>query len=316
MKNRQKCFAVVVMFFLFSALFPAVSFGQTSEEITFTDVYYLAKSIDDSLVQMYQLTGKLNKKRISNNLRVRNVYMKALSVAEEFNDLHANALNNLALSEAYSIDINQAKPANVYAILSLIKDYLISKDKFAESAEDKTAKTPNDVFQMTRQISLHHTETAGKMNMKTEWGTPAQVYETVVTGIMPAVEGIADEAGIKHNEFSFPKQPVSGVKPRNVYHLLTQVYKNISGYYMNRGGYDPIVPETINDCDDISPADVFDLAGIISAELKARTGNKALNAKTAGSYSRWKESKDKIVPGDVFRLIQYNFILSKNVLKK
>jgi len=316
MKNWQTCFAVVVMFFVFFSLFSSVSFGQTSEDITPTDVWYLAKSIDDSLISLYQLTGKFSKKRISNNLRPRNVYQKTLSVAEEFNHLHPNALDSLKLSDAYTIDMRQAKPADNYSILHLIKDWLISKNKFVESAGERTAKNPNDVFQMLRQISFHHTEIAGKLNIATTWGSPARVYEAVVTGVLPAVEGIADEAGVKHEDFLFPKQPVSGVKSRNVYHLLSQVYNNISRYYMNRGGYEPIIIEEVSDCDDISPADVFDLATIISTELKARTGNKAMSAKTAGSYSRWKEGKDKIVPGDVFRLIQYNYILSRNVLEK
>ncbi|MGE0082985.1 MAG: hypothetical protein AB7S75_01050 [Desulfococcaceae bacterium] len=76
MKNRQKRFVVKVMSILVLALLPAGAFGQTAEEITSTDVYYLAKSIDDSIVSLYQLTGKLSKKRISSNLRPRNVYMK------------------------------------------------------------------------------------------------------------------------------------------------------------------------------------------------------------------------------------------------
>lgn len=297
-------------------LFSGSAPGQEWKDITPTDVYYLAKSLDDSLISMYGLSSKLNKKRISNNLKPRNVYQKVLAVADEFSFLHANALNPVKLTEARNIDMNRTGPGDVYGILTLMKDYLAVNNAFAESAEARTQKTPNDVFQMLRQISLHHNEIARKKSIATDWATPKQVYETVVTNILPAVEKMAHEAEIEHKVFPFPKQPVSGVIPRYVYKLLYHVYKNISEFYMNKGGYDPIIIEEVNDCDDISPADVFDLAVIISAELKVRSGKKNLDTNTASQYKRWKESKDKIVPGDVFRLIQYNFILTRRVLEK
>ncbi len=290
--------------------------GQASENITPTDVYYLAKSVDDSLVSMYELTSEFNKKRISNNLKPRNVYQKVLSVAEEFSFLHGNALNPVKLSEARNFDMNRTGPKHIYEILILMKDYLAVKNAFTESAEERGTKTPNDVFQILRQISLHHNEIARKKSITTDWATPGQVYETVVTNILPTVEGIAHDTEIQYKEFSFPKQPVSGIMPRYVYKLLYQVYRNMSEFYMNRGGYEPIILEEVNDCDDVTPADVFDLATIIAAELKARAGKKKLNTNTISQYKRWKESKDKIVPGDVFRLIQHNFILTRKVLEK
>jgi hypothetical protein len=294
---------------------PAAGGAETWESATPTDVYHLAKSIDDSLTFMYSLTSKLTKKRISDNLKPRNVYMKALTVAEEFNTLHPNAIDSAKLSEAANIDASRTKPGDVYALLNLIKNYLITENAFTESPEEMDARTPNDVFQMLRQVSMHHYEIAKKKNLVTGWGTPARVYEAVVTGILPAVGEIADDAKIAHEDFPFPKQPVGGVAPRNVYNLLYHVYNNISQFYMNKGGYDSVFLTKMNDCDEISPADVFDLVQIIVGELKARSGNKMMATKTASRYTTWKNSKEKIVPGDVFRLIQYNFMLTKKALE-
>ncbi|MDM8549205.1 hypothetical protein QUF72_03970 [Desulfobacterales bacterium HSG2] len=290
--------------------------GEVWKTITPTEVYYLAKSIDDSLASMYGLTTTLTKKRISNNLRPRNVYQKVLSVADEFNILHDNAVSSFKLNEARGIDASRTNPSDVYAVLALLKEYLVSKDTFTESTEERSPKTPGDVFHILRQISMHHLEIAKKKNISTDWATPAQVYDSVVTGILPVVYKIAAEAGVEHEYYPFPSQPVSRILPRYVYKLLYHVYKNISEYYLGKGGYDPVILVEVNDCDKISPADVFDLTKVVIAELRAKSGSKTLPSEIAVRYGRWKNTKEKIVPGDVFRLIQHNFILTKSILRR
>lgn len=294
----------------------AVATGtQAWGNITPTDVYYLAKSVDASLVSMYGLSSELAKKRISNNLRPRNVYQKALSVADEFNVLHTNALDSLKLSEAHNVDMSRTTPSDVHKILSLIQNYLVSKGTFSELFETRSPKTPNDVFQVLRQVSMHHHEIARKKGLVTDWAKPRRVYDAMVTDVLPVTRAIAAREKVTYEPFAFPKQPVSGVIPRYVYKLLYYTYQNLSDYYMDKGGYDPIILEQVNDCDAISPADVFDLTVIIAAELKARAGKKILGRETAARYKSWKVGKEKIVPGDVFRLIQHNFILSRRILE-
>ncbi|QTA88349.1 hypothetical protein [Desulfonema magnum] len=298
-------------------LCPSDALGiETEKAVTPTDVYYLAKSIDNSLMAAHGLTRTLTKKRISDNLRPRNVYNKAVSVVEEFNFLHNNAIDPVRLSEARNLDVIRTRPENVYQVLSLISSHLIAENNFLQSMEQRITRTPNDVFQMLRQVSLHHHEIARKKNLTTDWATPERVYEAVVKHILPVAEGIAHEAGVKYKTFSFPKQPVSGVIPRYVYKLLYYVYMNISKFYMNKGGYEPILLVEVNDCDDISPADVFDLTQVIAAELKVRSGNSSLTQKHASRYASWKNTKEKIVSGDVFRLVQHNFILTKRTLEQ
>jgi hypothetical protein len=289
--------------------------AQAWGDITPTDVYYLAKSADDSLISMYELSSELTKKRISNNLRPRNVYQKVLSVADEFNFLHPNALDSLKLSEANNLDMSRTGPSDVHKILGLIKDYLKAKGSFIENFETRNPKTPNDVFQMLRQISMHHHEIVRKKGLITDWAKPERVYEAVVANVLPVTQDLAAKEKVAYKSFAFPKQAVSGVIPRYVYKLLYHMYQNLSDYYMNKGGYDPIILEQVNDCDKISPEDVFDLTLILAAELKAKGGKKTLGRETAAQYKSWKEGKEKIVPGDVFRLIQHNFILSKKILE-
>jgi hypothetical protein len=83
-------------------------------------VYYLVQSIDEILVQQYELsTEPFVKKRMSENLRPRNVYQKALAVVEEFNVLHPNVINRDVLLAAQSIDASQTQPKDVYALIDL-----------------------------------------------------------------------------------------------------------------------------------------------------------------------------------------------------
>lgn len=316
MVNRFDCKGITAI--LLSLLFVmAVSGTGTSGEITPTDVYYLAKSVDDSLVRMYQAEGVFEKKRISNNLSPRNVFEKAIDITEKFNMLHNYAVARDRLAEVSKIgDMSRIAPSDVYAVLSLIKDCMTKQGVFAEYSGEKNPKVPSDVFHLMRQLSWRCSEIAKKKGIVTNWATPAQVYESAVTAMLPAVQAMAGEAGVKYEDYSFPRQPVSGVVPRYVYNLLYHTYGNISKYYIyKKGNYEPVVFLDINDCDDISPADVFDLTQVIASELKADIGVKALSPETAEVYAKWKESHAEILPGHVFRLIQYNYILSKKVLE-
>ena len=120
-----------------------ISAGQTPQEITPTDVYYLAKSIDESLVRMYNLSNEpFLKKRISENLKPRNVYQKALSVVEEFRVLHPDALDADALTAAQQVDVSQTIPKDVYNLLRKIANYLSVRGRLVEVEEIREKKSP------------------------------------------------------------------------------------------------------------------------------------------------------------------------------
>ncbi len=178
-----KIFGLYVMIMVFTFSAADAQDTETWKTIAPTDVYYLAKAIDNSLVSMYDLTSLSEKKRISSNLRPRNVYQKVLSVAEEFNLLHGNLISQANLNDAYNIDMANAKPANVYGVLTLMKEVLAAKNSFTESTEAKTPKTPSDVFQMMRQISMHHHEIAKKKNIQTTWATSGRMFMILLSKI-------------------------------------------------------------------------------------------------------------------------------------
>jgi hypothetical protein len=176
----------------------------------------------------------------------------------------------------------------------------------------RQTKQPSDVYQMLRQISWHHQQIAGKQGISTDWATPALVYDSVVKNILPAVQAIADEAGVTYKDYAFPRQEIEGLIPRFIYKLLTHVYGNIARYYQQTGNYDPIVLTEMTECDELSPGDVFDLSQVITSELKAEIGIESLSSSTSENYARWKDVHDTIVPGHVFRLVQYLYLNQKN----
>ncbi len=317
MINGFDCKGISVILLLSALFVMTVSGTGAAGEITSTEVYYLVKAVDDSLVRMYQLEGAFEKKRISSNIRPRNVFEKVIDLTEKFDMLHNHAIGRDRLAELSKVsDMSRIVPADVYAVMSLMKDYMAKEGTFTEYTGEKSPKVPSDVFHLMRQLSWRCSEIAKKKGIATDWATPAQVYESVVTTLLPAVQAMAGEASLKYEDYPFPRQPVSGVVPRYVYNLLYHTYSNISKYYMyKKGNYEPVVFLEVNDCDDISPADVFDLTQVIVSELKANIGVKTLSPETAAAYAKWKESHAEILPGHVFRLIQYNYVLSKKVLE-
>lgn len=293
-----------------------ISHGQMPQEITPTEVYYLAKSLDASLERMYSISDEpFLKKRISENLRPRNVYQKALSVVEEFRVLHPDAVAMEELTAAQRVDASQTTPSDVYNLLSKIADYFAVRGMLVEIEDIREKKVPSDVYQMLRQLTWHHIQIAEHKDIVTDWAAVPRVYEAVVKNFLPAAQSMADESGVSYQDYPFPRQPVHDVAPRNIYKLISHIYGNIARYYQLKHEYDPIELLEVNDCDEISPTDVFDLIQIVVAELKAEIGVKPLAATTAEQYAAWRERQDSIVPGHTFRLGQYIYILTKRVLE-
>ena len=288
--------------------------SQTGGEITATENYYLVKSIDESLVKLAGLTGAFERKRISENLRPRNVFEKTLDLAQRFNVLFPNALNPAKLDELSQVaDVSRTTPADAYAVLNLLKAYLVAQGTFQETTDAQTPKTPSDVFHIMRQLSWHYVQIAQQKGLSVKWGTAAQVYDTVVTTVLPAMYGMAADAKITYNPYLFPRQPVSKVQPRNIYKLLRQIYTNIATYYAAKGNYEPLKIVDVTDCDEITPADAFDLAQVAAAELKANLGGKTLAPDLAVRYAEWKKTHEQVEPGHTFRLLQHLFILTKQI---
>lgn len=315
MKN---CRIVLMIIFLCMGVGMSVNVapGQSPQEITPTEVYYLAQAIERSLVRMYNLPDEpFLKKRISENLRPRNVYQKALFVVEEFGELHPGAIDRERIALAQRAEASQTLPGDVYRLLSVMSDYLAARGRFVESDELREPKRPSDVYHKLRQITGRHIQIAAQKGMVTDWAAVPRVYDAVVNNLLPTAQAIAVDAGIVFQDYPFPRQPVSDVTPYNIYKLISHIYGNIARYYRQKDAYEAIELIEINDCDVIAPVDVFDLIQVVSAELKAEIGIKPLAATTAEAYRTWREKQETIVPGHTFRLGQYLYLLTKSVLE-
>ena len=168
---------------------------------------------------------------------------------------------------------------------------------------------------MLRQITWHHIQIAEQKGIVTDWAAVPRVYDAVVKNLLPAAQAIAVDAGVAYQNYPFPRQPVHDVMPRHIYKLISHIYNNIARYYRQTTDYEPIALLEVNDCDEVSPADVFDLIEIVAAELNAEIGIKPLPAATLEQYAAWREKQETIVPGHTFRLGQYIYILTKRVLQ-
>ncbi|GBC60287.1 hypothetical protein DENIS_1238 [Desulfonema ishimotonii] len=297
--------------------------GQAEEperEVTPTDIYYLVKSINDSLAILDGINNTFSKKQISDNLTPRNVYEMASDTIGKFVILHQDDFRLVEKPSDYQMDTDTDCCRSAYALIRQVWDHIIENhlsemDDFMLPFEERTTKTPSDVFQALRRLSFHCDQLAQKRGINEKWAIPARVYEAVVTEILPELYDIADETGIQYTPYAFPEQPVKDARPRHVYKLLCYTYKNIADYYARKENYPPVIFAEINDCDEITPPDVYAVAQIISAELKMKNGNRTVSPEILDKYSQWKAAKSTVVSGDVFRLIQYNFLLGKKVLK-
>ncbi len=289
---------------------------SSAQNMTPTDVYYLAQSLDDTLVLRYGLSDEpFQKKPISENLRPRNVFQRAVFVVEEFNLLHGNVIHQEQVDAARRRDASTTKPQDVFGLLTLVKNALSANGMFMEFDGERTPKDPSDVFQLLRQISWHHLQIADKKGIQTDWAAVPRVYDAVVRSILPAAQTMANENEFVYEPYQFPPQPVNGVLPRNIYKLIHHIYLNISRYYQQTRHYEPINILDVNDCDDVSPADVFDLIQVVAAELKAELGIQSLSGDMLSRYRNWKQQRQSIVPGHTFRLGQYIYMLTKQVLE-
>ena len=273
--------------------------------------YYLAENILRSYQQMFQLQDDFQKKAISNNLRPRNVYERTLGVMEEFDTLFPGVITQQQRDSAYAVNADKATPKEISGILSLILNELEKQNALVEYSGLRSAKTPNDVYQIMRKIGWFHRKIAVQQNLETNWDSVDRVYETVVYKFLPVVYAIANKKGLEYKSYAFPRQPSRQVKPRNIYKLVIALYKQIVQYDAFHGdeAVESVQFVEVNDCDDISPADVFDLEQVVAAELRLKHPGLQVSGQLDSRFNSWRSSQDKLAPGHTFRLLQHLYIL-------
>ena len=290
--------------------------------ITSTDVYYLAKSIDESLIQMHDLYKVFDKEYISKNVKPRNVYQRAVSLADEFHNLHPKVMGNKYINKKLlgmlkQVDPGDLQPKHVYSVLNLIKQHLIAENKYVAFKGKKSDKEPSDVYHMLRQTSFHHMEIARNRN-PIPWNNSARVFDANFFEIYSILFKIADEQKASLQKFKFPLIPAENIRPQDVYKsqlYLDDLLKKY--YYLKDPSYVPIDFESTSDVNSIDPNDVFDLTQIIIAELKSRVKEIiVLDKQTLTRYYNWKNKKRKVTPGDVYNLTQHNIFFMEKILNE
>lgn len=278
--------------------------------------YYLAVEVIQAYQDLFQITDTYDKKPISANLKPQNVYERTLGVMEEFDTLFPGGLSQAEQEAVYAVDPRTATPTEISAILSLIKRALVSQGARAEYGGQRTSKTPDEVYQIMRRIGWYHREIAERKGLTTTWDSVDRVYETVVYKMLPIVYAIADQSGIAYEPYAFPRQPARDVKPRNIYKLVIAVYDTIMQYKTRSGSTSDMVTfVTVTDCDDITPADVFDLEQIVAAELKLHNPEITPSEDVIQQFQRWRSTQDSLVPGHTFRLLGYSYLLTHRALE-
>ena len=308
--------------FLF--LLPAVSSAQNTPDTNTKGIelgtpafsYYLAEGIIQSYQSLFQIEDAFQKKLISNNLKPQNVYERTLGIMEEFETLFPGAISQKQRDNAYAVNLLKASPTEISGILTLIRNELERQGTFREYDGQRTPKTPNEVYQIIREIGWYHRQIAAQRGIQTTWDSVDRVYETVVSKFLPTVYAIAGEKGIAYENYAFPIQPAKGVQPRNIYKLVIALHNNIMQYYrLQEKAGDIVEFVAVNDCDDITPADVFDLEQIVAAELKLKNPALKPSEQLTGQFKTWRATQEKLVPGHTFRLLRYCYLLTKKVLE-
>lgn len=289
--------------------------GAVIQSITPTDVFYLLKGVDESLMGDNGLNSLYTKQPLSTNINPRNVFQKIVNVIAEFNTLYPNSVSLKYVSSKVSKVGNNPLPSDVYDVVAMMKDALSQRSAYTRTSVEITTKTPSHVFQLLRQLSSHISEASTKkgINVMALW-SPARVYRTNFLILLAGVQKLANEHGIAYAKYTHPALPESGKQPKDVFAVITSAHNRLSKYYVKstNGNYTPLVLAKIVDKESITPVDVFDLTQLAIGELKFITGEGKHGRADKFRYSSWAKSTT-VLPGHVFILVSYIERVTRNL---
>lgn len=308
--------SLLFVFPLMSRAQPAVASSAKDTEVgTPAYSYYLAEGIIQSYRAQFQIDDTFQKKPISANLKPRNVFARTLKALEEFETLYPGALSPQQRDAAYAINVEHATPTEITGMLTLIRNELERQGVFREYGGPRSAKTPSEVYEQIRKLGWFHRQIAAQRQLDVTWDSADRVYTCVVRDIAPTVYAIADQNKAAYTPYAFPKQPSRDIQPRNIYKLVMALYANIMRADTALGNAaDAVIFTEITECDEITPADVFDLQQIVVAELAVNHPNAQPSAQFINQFTNWKASQEKLVPGHTFRLLQHLYLLTEDLL--
>lgn len=274
--------------------------------------YYLVQGIIDTYRTRFGIADRFDRRPISDTLKTRNVYHRAVAALEEFATLFPDTISPGRIDGFRAINPNHATSNEVAYILILMRDALREDGFFNEYLNFRTSKTPSDVYQIMRKLGWFHREIAHHQGLEITWDKVDRVYETVVRDFMPTIYRLADEREIPYQSYPFPEQPVADVMPYNIYKLILVIYENVlttrseAWLQQNAVRFAPI-----NDCDVITPAEVFDMEQVVAAEFRALFPQEWLSHLIEQRYLEWRSEREALVSGHTFRLLQHLYGITK-----
>ena len=291
-------------------------YTSASTEIAPTDVWNLAKSIDDSIQRRYDIDSSYNKNYLTYSAKPRNVFQRVIFLAEEYNVIHPDGVDLSEVEKARKKEAEDIRPQDVYNVLLLIKESLVAENHWVEMTGMEGEKEPSDVYQMLRQISYHLSQAAEQLGLPA-WAIPARVYEANCVQVLPMLmSAVTAAAGKKPDPFQFPKSAMRGIRPIDIFWLQRMIYQDIGEFYKKQKSYEPIKFEDPRHLNRITPADVFDLTQVIIGELKVLLGDtQELDSEIANRYAKWRTEKQHVLPGDVYHLVRYNLRLASLLVR-
>lgn len=315
-KNRISCL-VVCLYLSCLAMWTwpagAGAEGENAGPGTSAHDFYIAQGIIDTYSAMFDIRNEFQRKPISDNLNSRNVFPRALAALDEFNALFPDVIHRTNIDAAHAVGLDKAGPMEIMAVLTLMQEALAQQTAFQEYTGTKTSKSSSELYQILRELGWFHREIAKKKRMTVTWDKVERVYETVITGLLPSVYKAAETRSVRHENYPFPKQPVDNVTPHNIYKLITVLYNDLMSLQPRDGARDAVRILPVNDCDTVTPAEVFDLEQVVVAELAARDPSLTVPRNIGEAYAEWKKGRDKLAPGHTFRLLQHLYDIIKEI---
>jgi hypothetical protein len=286
--------------FLLASLLLFFSFGIVAQE---------TKDGDVSPPQVYQHVVDIERilRQISFEMGIEQVGVKTIDVENvssrevyfQATTLHAKTsqlMFEFTSKEGEVIEMHKlnATPTEVLSLLVMARQHLLqvlmalnaSWDKPLPQV-DKTAR-PKEVFQLIVRLNKM---TNQLLDFKF---SPAQSHQKVTESIALASAILQSYPGAK--AVFYPTSRVSGKTPREVYQQLVYLYRDLSHVFEKQGKSCLVLNEVETQRQQVEPSDVYDLAVLISSQLRHLYALLPTQYDVKPSYY-----PGKVVPSDVYQ---------------
>jgi len=282
------------------------------ENPTLTDVYYLTFNITQSLAFAHQLSyDNLQQTHCKPKTLVRS-FLFLLRATKYLNTLFHHSIPKKNIDVAYHTDLKKLSPDEFIYILKLIQNDLVYKKIYIETSEPHTVKKNHDVNCMIEQFAstVNQIKKQNQMNP----ASSVQIGDYIFQHIDPLVTSALKHANLSKPSFSFDEKPARDIKAIHLFRLIGYIYSNTSAYYQKFYHYHPLLWEiSYQKSDHASLSETLAFIHMLFDHLKTHCKTDQTDSNVLTSYEKWKSLQSVIVPGDIFHILQYYFILSKSL---